>query len=506
MPTLEEYNARKGTNADYYDPNSGMTRAQYEVTLGSPATPTTAPITTAPVTPTPTVPTGLVGLRDTATAQGLNVGNQGATPIINGTAINTAGLQDVGGHWYGSQEQINSLLSPYSYQNPYAAQEQAALADYQKWASQPYVAQYAPEIEGLVKNILSRQFNYDPANDAQLQLATKEVTRNVLETMNQRGVLNSTLSRDGVMQGVADLLPQYQQLARSAFNDEGEQLMSKVDMLMGIDETQYGRYQDEGTKLANVLDTVMQMDDNQYQKWSDAYTRRYQTQRDQVNDAANKVEADRQAVKDAWDRTSELGYVDNQSSIVIGVPAGTLSKEAREAKIQREQEIADQRTSLNQQLAVINAQYAKEQKVATLKADSTAEAETLGNEKQVSNYYELRDIYFGGGSGTYANDPLKAYNWLMAHAKDNIALVGQNLYNKLLTELTDNMKTQKSYGTDTTIKSTDYKTDPDFAANVEYVNANPDNALTEIKNNAAQLIQDYGVDGYNYLYKLAGGE
>ena len=94
-------------------------------------------------------------------------------------------------------------------------------------------------------------------------------------------------------------------------SNDGGTLMSQVDMLMGIDETQYGRYQDEGKRYADVLGVVMDMDETQYQRWTDAYTRRYQTERDKITDAADKVEADRQKIKDAWERTSELGYVDN---------------------------------------------------------------------------------------------------------------------------------------------------------------------------------------------------
>ncbi len=496
----------------------------------TPVAPVSAPAAPA-VTPAAPAQTGLVGLRDTATQKGLTVDwNKEQGVLINGTPISTQGLTNYEGAppagyqantYYGTQEQINSLLAPYmqqqtptSYlgeanspmQNP---QVQAALADYQKWAAQPYVSQYAPQVESVISEIMTRQFNYDPAKDAQAQLAIKEMTRNVLETMNSRGILNSTITENQVQQGVADLLPQYQQIAKQAFQDEGNVLMSQVDMLMGVDETQYGRYQDEGAKLAKVLDTVMQMDETQYKRWTDAYERRYQTQKDETAAAAAKVEAERKKISDAWERTSELGYVDNTSSITLGVPAGTLSKEAREAKQEAEQRLAEQKQSLANQLATINAQYEKEKKVAALKGDATATAETLGTESQVSQYYALRDIYFGGGSGTYANDPLKAYNWLISHSKDNIGLIGQKLYNKLLSELTDMMKTQKSYGgtyAEETIKSTDYKTDPDFAKNIAWIDANPDKAEAEIKKNSVQLISDYGMDGYNALLKEARGE
>jgi hypothetical protein len=190
----------------------------------------------------------------------------------------------------------------------------------------------------------------------------------------------------------------------------------------------------------------MDMDETQYKRWTDAYERRYQTERNKLADAEAKVEADRDKVKDMYEKWDFDGYANNEVATFFGVDPGTLSKDAREAKTKREQELTDAKTAYSQQLGLINAQYEKEKKVAALKEDSTSEAEKLGDEKQVSNYYELRDIYFGGGSGKYANDPLSAYNWLTTHAKDNIALIGNKLYNKLVAELTDAMKVQKNYG------------------------------------------------------------
>jgi peptidoglycan hydrolase-like protein with peptidoglycan-binding domain len=390
------------------------------------------------------------------------------------------------------------------YTNPLAKEEQKALADYQAWASQPYVSKWAPQMEAKINEMLYRQFNYDPATDAQLQLATKNMTRQVLEAMNSRGILNSTVTENQVQQGIADLMPQYQQIARQNFMDEGNQLMSKIDMLMGADENQYNRYQDEGKKYADVLGVVMDMGDREYKLWSDAYERRYTEQQDSIKLAQDKVEADRQKITDAWNRTSELGYVDNQSSLILGVPAGTLSKEAREAKQAKEYKLELESQQHKNNLSQINAQYEKEKKVAALKEANTPEL--IGTEQQVQNYYELRDIYFGGKGDSqkkYVDNPYAAYQRLMAASKENIAVIGQPLYDKLLKELDSAMKAQKSYGSMGEMKTTDYKTDPDFAKNVAYIVANPTTALNEIMNNSEQLIKDYGIDGYNELIRKA---
>lgn len=449
----------------------------YEARLSSlynsQTTPTTQPVQpvqpTQPVQPiqppAPTTPQ-LIGLRDAATKAGLNVGWDAATGVtLNGNRIDTTGLINYGtkppagyaaNTYYGTQEQINNILSPYVYTSPFKGEMQGAYEDYNEWLKRPYVSQYAPMIESLVQNILSRTFQYDPANDAQFQKASKELTRNILETMNARGILSSTVTQNQIQQGLADLMPQYEQIARQQFQDEGNRLMSQVDMLMGLDNMAYGRYQDEGARLASALDTVMRMDEIQYQKWRDAYERRYQAQQDEIAQRDKKIEQERQKIRDAWDRTNELGYVDNESSIILGVPAGTLSKQAREDKIRREQELEDQETQLKHQKELAAYQYSLSQKLAAQKDATTAAPEALGNEQQVKSYYDEKRFFFN-------IDPLEAYNLLVSNSRPYIDAMGQKLYNKLVSEIMDNMKVQKTYGA---INASTTATVDDYAATI----------------------------------------
>lgn len=388
-----------------------------------------APVAPAPVMPTqPQIPA-------------ISMPNE---PIVSeGVAVAPDRNRNIAGPMYADPTTGNYIQSPI-YHSPYTQQTQEALDNYNQWASQPYESQYADEIEAMVRDILSRTFDYDPADDAQFQRASKELTRNVMESMNARGILNSTVTENQVQQGVSDLLPQYQQIARQQFMDEGNQLMSQIDMLMGIDESQYGRYQDEGERLANALGIVMDMDEMQYKRWSEAYERRYRESRDKIADEQAAAEVERQKIQDAWKRVDDMRYADNETALILGIEPGTLSREAKIARDEAEQRLKEQKQSLANQLAVINAQYKKEKKLSEMRdADS---AETQGTESQVSSYYTLRDIYFGGGSGQYANDPLKAYNWLMSHRQDNVGLMGEKLYNRLVGELEETMKTQKSYG------------------------------------------------------------
>ena len=325
---------------------------------------------------------GLVSLRDIAEQKGLAVTwdpQKGA--MINGIPVNTGGLTNFGqtpptGYQadtlYGTQDQINQILQPYVVPE-ISPDVEKAHKDYQEWAKTDYAAKYAPELESLVKDVLSRQFNYDPANDAQFQKAAQELTRNVMESMNARGILNSTITQNQVQQGIANMMPDYENLARQRFQDEGKVLMSQVDMLLGLDEMGYNRYQDEGKRYAEALDVVMQMDNEQYDRWKDAYTQRYNLAKDKIEAEQTALENKRKAVEDAWDRVNELGYVDNAAAIILGVEPGTLSKSAREYYRKRADELADSATKQQQQLDLIEAEYQKQSKLAKEKAELKGE-------------------------------------------------------------------------------------------------------------------------------------
>ena len=80
--------------------------------------------------------------------------------------------------------------------------------------------QYNPQYQQLTNAATSQYlqrlnsgFQYDPSQDQSLQQAGKEMERQTLETMNQRGILNSSMTGDSVAAGWANLMPQYYQIA-----------------------------------------------------------------------------------------------------------------------------------------------------------------------------------------------------------------------------------------------------------------------------------------------------
>ena len=174
-----------------------------------------------------------------------------------------------------------------------------------------YQSAYSDTINSLISEMLTQVqngFQYNPANDTALQMATEYAANSTLQSLAGSGVLNSSATAERVARVVSELIPQYEQLA-------------------------YTRWSDGLSRLADTAQLVMQYDSQQFEYWKDAKDREFQNKQFEYQKAQNELE-------NAWKRVDELGYVDNEASAILGIPVGTLSGEARLAKEEREYELA----------------------------------------------------------------------------------------------------------------------------------------------------------------------
>ena len=161
----------------------------------------------------------------------------------------------------------------------------------------------------MANQILNMRFNYNPNEDDLLKQAARYTTQNTFESMNAKGILNSSLTAERVARVVGELIPTYEKMAREEFESNFNMLMNTAQFIMNLDDTQYTRWEND-----------------RQQKWKEEQA---------------EYEKAQQAIKNAWERVDELGYVDNDAAVVLGVKVGTLSKDAREAKEQREWELEE---------------------------------------------------------------------------------------------------------------------------------------------------------------------
>lgn len=177
-----------------------------------------------------------------------------------------------------------------------------------------YQSAYADTVNGLISEMLTQMkngFSYAPTQDTALKLASEYAANSTLQSLAGSGVLNSSSTSERVARIVSELIPTYEEKA-------------------------HDRWTEYLGQLASTAQIVMNYDSQQFEYWKDAKDRDFKEKEFEYQKQQDKLE-------NAWKRVDELGYVDNEASIILGVAVGTLSGEARQAKEQREFELQKMR-------------------------------------------------------------------------------------------------------------------------------------------------------------------
>lgn len=274
-----------------------------------------------------------------------------------------------------------------------------------------YQSAYSDTINSLISEMLTQiknGFEYNPAEDTALQMATEYAANSTLQSLAGSGVLNSSATAERVARVVSELIPQYEQLA-------------------------YTRWTDSLGQLADTAQLVMNYDSQQFEYWKDAKDREFQNKQ-------FEYQKEQDELNNAWKRVDELGYVDNEAAAILGVKAGTLSGEARLAKEQQEFELKKMREQLEIERANDEALY-------KLKAELDKEYASYTNQldRQSAEYeYQLASKYNTNSSGNSSNNytSLSTYKdiinnrWAEEDLVSGQRKVSDNdaVYNYLLTE------------------------------------------------------------------------
>ena len=208
---------------------------------------------------------------------------------------------------------------------------------------------------------MNNGFEYDPTQDNSLKVATEYAANSTLQSLAGSGVLNSSATAERVARIVGELIPQYEEKAHSRWTE-----------YLG--------------QLADTAQIVMSYDSQQFQYWKDAKDREFENKQFEWKKREQELE-------DAWKRVDELGYVDNGASTILGVSVGTLSKDAREAKDQREFELAKMREQAQIEYENEKAIYQLRNELDTQKQKTLTEYE-----------YTLKQKYGSSSSSSSAFD------------------------------------------------------------------------------------------------------
>lgn len=302
-----------------------------------------------------------------------------------------------------------------------------------------YQSAYADTINGIISEMLNQMntgFQYDPSSDNALKVATEYAANSTLQSLAGSGVLNSSATAERVARIVSELIPQYEEKA-------------------------HGRWIEYLGQLADTAQIVMTYDSQQFEYWKDAKDREFK-------EKEFEYQKQQDAIANAWKRVDELGFVDNGASAILGVKVGTLSGAAREAKEQREYELAKMREQ---------AQIEYKNNVALYKLRSELDLE---QSKQLANYkssltknekeyeYQLAQKY---GTSKSSNTNLSTYRDIINNrfadyddfSKKYTVNDNAGLYNYLVSEYSAGRMSSSDLANLTTMYNVTQPTDNDIA-------------------------------------------
>ena len=173
-----------------------------------------------------------------------------------------------------------------------------------------YQSQYQQNMTDLLGQIQNRgKFQYDINADALYQQAAQRYLQQgqqaMMDTMGQASALtggygNSYAQNAGqqayqsYLQWLTDLIPQYRQMAMDQYQMEGDDLLSKYNLLASQEESEYGRYMDLLNQYYTDLDMLRSDYDRErsfdYGQFTDDRGFQYQQERDAVADAQWQAE------------------------------------------------------------------------------------------------------------------------------------------------------------------------------------------------------------------------
>lgn len=194
-------------------------------------------------------------------------------------------------------------------------QAQQALINQQNKKPGPYQSQFQTGLNDLMGQIQNRQpFKYDVNGDALYQQVAQRYMQQgqqaMMDTMGQAAALtggygNSYAETAGqqayqnYLLGIADMVPQFQQMALEQYQMEGQDLLDKYALMQQQEDTAYGRYQDDLNAYFAELDRLQAAYDSErdydygrfsddrafdYGKYIDESDRQYREDRDKVAD------------------------------------------------------------------------------------------------------------------------------------------------------------------------------------------------------------------------------
>lgn len=371
---------------------------------------------------------------------------------------------------YGDPAELQKLLSQFRSENRVQQQNEVPTPPEQP---QPQQNQYAQQIQNILSNIQQRleqpiqPFQYDPTRDPSYQAALQRISENVRQQQ-----LDATARLMATGQGRSSYS---ETLARQLANRGVQQLETEV--VPALAQQAYQRYMAEQELQQRALSSLMGL-----AQFASAEDQRA------IENIFRERAFEAQQAQQEWQNRFQYGQA-------IGVfPSGQRTLAARQQEF--EQQFAREQFEYQQARdAIMDERW---------KQEFDEDVRRFGLTYALDRAERLGRLDISRMQAQIAAGELALSRQRLAQQQEQQRL--QNLYRQW--ELTGvapegipgvapGTPLQRGGGSGTT----DYRNNPEFAADYQYILQNPDRARDLLINNAATFIQTYGYDGFQQLMR-----
>lgn len=257
--------------------------------------------------------------------------------------INNSGLELINGEFVGTDDQYKAALAkieePYTYKSAFEEEIQNALDEIKNFQAYQTPQETLDLINQLVKSA-QEKFSYNPAEDSALILAQKEAERQVREGSAGRGMLYSSGTMETATRKMAELIPQFEQVAYNRFQQEQNRVINVMNAVMQWDEMQADRNMDQFTLLTNKFNTLLDLDARGLEQFKVLLDQRNADKQYELELKQFQLDKKTQEVNQAWATVNEIGYVDEKTSAILGVPVGTKASWLKQVEEEQKNALA----------------------------------------------------------------------------------------------------------------------------------------------------------------------
>lgn len=253
------------------------------------------------------------------------------------------------------------------------ADNQAYLNTILNMANKEYDNPYGDLINQQLSLIFNRpKFDYNPDEDAAYQAFRERALRagDKAYADNLGGLSAMTGGRPNSWAGTVasqarnqyalqaeEAALQFEDRAYGRYRDETQDMYNLLNVLNTQDEVAYSRYRDKIGDTKDLANLVLQLDERDFERYKYASENQWRTFETEYSMFMDSLKDRNNKISEAIDRTNLLGYVSNQDSIMLGVPAGTLSQAARERANALEDYIQKSKIDLENEFKVMEKSH-----------------------------------------------------------------------------------------------------------------------------------------------------